>query len=182
MATDWIPCFNWGAEQTVVSGTTTTAPLLDPTQYDTIAEVTGRVDMSPKKLKILRIVGQFGYRFISNDAYGAPLAGTLKGMVLTVCPGLINSAGTTTGPGPGPTTSDYMNQRVWAVRMGPFPYLLGQDWFDPYEFPGWGMMDIRPKQWVEPPEAPITQVYNGFLGSPTYDVRFVHWWRMLVAY
>lgn len=185
MATDWVPLFNYNTRLSLPAGTSNVFPLMDPGAYDSATEqLIGAVDESPKRLKWLRIVGQFDLRFDSawTGAQQASFTGEVPAVKLAVWPGLVDSTAVVRQAG-NPTAPDAMNQRVWWHYYRQ-PRLFTDPPFIDFTHPWWTTLDIAPKQWTDVPMIPVLSIVNPFFtaSGEQPDVEFIHWWRAYVAF
>lgn len=168
---DWIPMAGWGIPFTVPALTQDELSLLEPDQYEADA-VIGRVEDSPLRMFIHRIVGQ-----ISAHYNSAPVTNNL--MTTRLWPGLADTSTvpfTTRTPG-FLDESKAANPRLWFDRRRSLDTREFEDLTETAH-PFWSTIDIAPKQVIEDGRIPVLSIFNH---DTQASLDYQPWLRMLVT-
>lgn len=166
---DWVVANTWGDTIICNALSDTFVSLMDPTAFMG-AEVVGRVETSPNKYFIHRIVGQYQLVYRDED----PAAS--RRIEHRIWPGLYDTSLSTIHTPGLMTDSRTANSRLWFNRIQQ-PAQLQQTPFASIDHPFWTHVDIKPKQVVDENRVPVWQLWNPSI----VDVSFQHWVRLLVS-
>ncbi len=168
---DWVPCYRWGARQTAPINTQLDAPLFLPTQYDG-PEVVGRIDDSPGRYFIHRIIGMISHNWSGVDPDDGLIHECLwPGIIDDFAVGSVSSTGFC-DEGTGANADLWWRRTKWTQSSTNFDDMseVSEPWFN--------SVDIKPRRVIEDGQIPLYSMFNNDT-ILTLDVYL--WLRLLVT-